>query len=126
MSFIKEDKKTINLPVPLGTTLYKFNTSCNDACLFQKEKFDKLYPKNYEDTCSQDKLCHTKYLGVEPIVLNINNMEWILGEWDIKVFENEKEADERGREFVSEHIIKFKELGFVLNKDGYSEVTPNN
>ena len=49
-----------------------------------------------------------------------------MGEWDIKVFEDEKEAEERGREFVSEHIIKFKELGFVLNKDGYSEVTQDN
>ena len=120
MDFIDKDKKTINLPVPLGTTLYVFKTDCNDACLFQKEKFDKLYPKNFEGRCGQDKLCHTRFAGIEPITLKVNNLEWILGKWDIKVFETEEEAKNRGKEFVSEHVIKFKELGFILDENGYS------
>jgi hypothetical protein len=36
MDFISEDKRTINLPVPLGTTVYGYLTVCCDACMFQK------------------------------------------------------------------------------------------
>lgn len=42
MDFISEDKRTINLPVPLGTTVYGYLTVCCDACMFQKEKFKEI------------------------------------------------------------------------------------
>jgi len=120
MSFISQDKKIINLPVPLGTIVYRFHTDCCDACLFQKEKFDKLYPKAFEGRCSQDMLCHTRFSEIEPIIVNINNLDLILGKWKTKVFETKKEAEIAGKEFVAEHVRRLKELGFELNENGYS------
>ncbi|MDF2880130.1 MAG: hypothetical protein K0R54_687 [Clostridiaceae bacterium] len=120
MNFISEDKKQITLPVELGQTVYRFNTNCCDACLFQKELFDKLFPKTIDGRCGMDKSCHTRFRGTEHIILTLDNLGWILNNWNLKVFKTEKEAEEKGKAFVLEHIKKFKELGFSLDKNGYS------
>ena len=113
--FISEDKKTITLPVPLDTIVYRFHTSCNDACLFQQKNFDKVFPRGKEGgRCSGDMPCHTKLHSVLPKELNLSNLEWILKDWNVYYFETEKEAREAGEKLIETHKQKLLELGLKI------------
>lgn len=114
MNFISEDKKTINLPVSLGTTVYRIITSCNDACTFQKEKFDKVFPSK-GNRCGQDMPCHIKLHSIQPVKLKLSNVEWILTQWNISIFETENKAREIGERMIKEHKQKLLELGLVVS-----------
>ena len=114
MNFISEDKKTINLPVPLGTTVYMFITSCNDACMFQKDKFNSVFPPIEGGRCNKDMSCHTKFHSIRFIVLSLSNLDWILKEWQITTFETEIEAKEAGAKFVELHKQQLLELGLEI------------
>jgi hypothetical protein len=114
MNFISEDKKTITLPVPLGTIVYNFHTTCNDACTFQKEKFDKVLPKEKFGRCKGELPCHTKLHSIMSVELTLSNLEWILGNWHITYFETEKAAREAGLKTIEEHKKKLIELGLKV------------
>lgn len=115
MNFISEDKKTIKLPVPLGTIVYEFTTSCNDACLFQKEKFQELYPrKKGEGLCNKNMPCHTKLHGIQKMVVKLTNLEWILKNWHITIFETENQAKEEGIKFIEKHKNELLKVGLKI------------
>ncbi len=114
MTFISEDKKTINLPVPLDTTVYRFITSCNDACLFQKEKINQVFPVKKEGRCSQDMACHTKLHSVQPVTLNLSNLDMMLKNWKINTFETENEAREAGNNLIELHKKQLLDIGLAL------------
>lgn len=99
--FISEDKKQINLPVALGTTIYSIHTDCNDACSFQSEEFRKAFPNA---KCDMFSPCHVKFKGAEPIELNLNNLGFVLPRWGKTFFATEQEAIEAGENLVESHI----------------------
>lgn len=114
MSFISEDKRTINLPVPLGTTVYRINTDCNDACLLQKEVFNKVFlPENRpaEGWCSSDMPCHTKMHSIRPVVLSMTNLEEILETFGNKTFETYEQAKFAGEKLIEIHKQQLSGLG---------------
>lgn len=114
MNFITEDQRTINLPVPLGTTVYRIVTSCNDACMFQIEKFNEIFPPKEGGRCSQDMPCHTKLHSIQPTTMNLSDLDWILKRWQISIFETENEAREAGERLIIEHKQKLLELGLTV------------
>jgi hypothetical protein len=114
MDFISKDKRTINLPVPLGATVYMFITSCNDACMFQKDKFNAIFPLKEGGRCNKDMPCHTKFHSIRSIVLSLPNLDWILKEWQATIFETENEARIAGERFVETHKRQLLELGLEL------------
>lgn len=118
--FISRNKKTIALPVPLGTEIYIVRTKCGDFCMFQKEKFDALYPPTEEGRCSHSLLCHTKGLNPQKTELKIENIH-ILSEWGDRVFVNKDDAIKRTDEIVKENINKLRELGFYVDENGYGK-----
>lgn len=101
--FISKDRKTISLPVALGTELYRVNTSCGDFCTFQSENFQKIIDN--KNKCSGKLPCHTVALEPQKITLTIDNIS-ILKEWQEKVFLTKEEAKEKTKEIV-ERNIKF-------------------
>ena len=116
--FISKNRRTISLPVPLGTELYIVTTRCGDYCMFQKEEFDKLIPEKEGGRCSHALPCHTRPLPPRKVTLELNNLE-ILREWKIRVFTTKEAAEEKTLEIINENI-KFLEEHNIEVKDGYS------
>jgi hypothetical protein len=114
MTFISEDKKTINLPIPLGTTVYRFITDCNNACTFQKEKFDEAFPETKNSRCNSKMPCHTSLHSIQPVILNLSNLDWVLNDWQINFFETEAEAREAGSKLVKEHRKQLLDMGLEI------------
>lgn len=114
MNFISEDKKTINLPVSLGTTVYKFVTSCNDACMFQKEDFNRVFSKENGGRCSKDMPCHTKLHSIQTVEIQLSNLDLILRNWHVTIFESEGKAKEAGNKLIESHKQQLLKLGLKV------------
>lgn len=114
MVFISEDKRTINLPVPLGTYVYQYWTRCNDACLFQKEAFNKAFPPGVEGRCSGDMPCHTRPHLIKPVELSLSNLDWVLRDWGKTVFATENEARTAMNTAIELHKAQLVALGMVV------------
>lgn len=113
---ISEDKKIITLPVPLGTTVYTFNTRCNDACTFQKDKINQMESiDKMQISCSQDAICHIKLIGTLCESLTLRNLYYILPDWGTKWFATEDEAFAAGTKLVEEHKNRMAKLGLELD-----------
>lgn len=124
MKYISDDKRVITLPVPLGSTLYQVATECGDFCLFQQERFDKIFPPTKEGRCAKDMPCHTMEWNVYKIVLKFSNIEFVLENWEKWVFPSEEAAQQRMKDVVESNRKKMQELGFAIREDGYSFVSP--
>lgn len=118
--FISKNKRTISLPVPLGTELYVVNTRCGDYCLFQKEEFNKLISEEEGGRCTHNLPCHTRPLAPRKVILGINNLE-LLNEWKKRVFTNKEDAEQKTIEIINENIKFLKEHNIKVDKNGYSE-----
>jgi hypothetical protein len=105
MDFISEDKRTINLPVPLGTTVYGYLTVCCDACMFQKEKFKEIFG-DVPGRCGKDKPCHTRLTGIQTIAVNLKNIDAVLEGWHKDIFETFNEAVQAGIKYTTENREK--------------------
>lgn len=120
--FISEDKKHIDLPVSLGSTVYKASTDCSDVCTFQK----KLTDENRDFIqCDMKAICHTRCRKPEKQEVTLVNIGWILENWNDTIFETESKAEEYTRNLVAVHITEMRKLGFLLREDGYSVVPEN-
>ena len=119
---MQEKKYTVEVPVPLGTTLYTYMLRCCDACVFQKEIFDQhFYIVGKDGRCGYYP-CRTKYMGTRDIQFSLKNIESVLENFGKSYFLTPEEAESAGKMLVSENIKKMKELGFTLTEDGYSPV----
>ena len=114
MIFLSNDKKTINLPVALDTTVYRFVTSCNDACLHQKEKFNKIFKPKEEGRCHCNMPCHTKLHSIQPVTLSLSNLERVLSEWNITIFKDQREAMEKAKKLIESHKQELLRLGLEI------------
>ena len=115
---VHKEKYTIEIPVPLGTTVYEYMTTCGDFCTFDDEKFDKIFPPKPEGRCSRQMPCHTVYKGVRELKLTLDNVGYILRLWNDSIFETKEEAENKGLEVIEEHRKKMVELGFELTEEG--------
>lgn len=111
MNFISDDKKVITLPIPLESIVYTFSTTCNDACTFQKDEFDKIFPPEKNGRCHSDMPCHIKLFSIGPVVFDLFNLGYILDNWNIKYFETKEQAREAGEKLVKLHLEQLLELG---------------
>lgn len=118
--FVSEDKKTINLPVELGTTLFLAETKCGDFCLFQKELFNKHFPDN--DRCGSEKICHTRKFRISEFEFTLANLTWVLENWETKCFTTQEAAEEALSKKIQSNIEKMRALGFKVDEDGYSGI----
>lgn len=122
MNYLSNDKRTINLPVPLGSKVYRATTVCGDFCLFQKQKFDSVFPKNgSEGRCGKEKPCHTISKGCTELTLTIHNLGFILEGWGEWFFETKDEAEATSERIAADHARQMKELGFFVREDGYGK-----
>ena len=114
MNFISEDKMIINLPVPLESEIYEFLTDCNDACLFQESKFNKIFPPKKGGRCGSHMPCHTKINQIMKRTINISNLDYILDNWGIKCFKTEEEALAAGSKLINQHREEMLKLGLEV------------
>lgn len=119
MTYISEDRKVITLPVPLGTTLYEPITTCGDFCLNHKELFDKLYPKNEIGRCDRNMVCHTQLHSIRKFVFELSNIERVLNNFGVWIFETEEEAIEKATKIIHERINTLINQGFNIDEKGY-------
>ncbi|WP_286077848.1 hypothetical protein [Thomasclavelia cocleata] len=118
--FVSEDKMTIKLPIPLGTTVYGFTLKCCDACLFQKTKFNNTYPPSkYGDRCNSKMPCHTRFGRVTAVELTFESMKNILKGWGVRFFETKEEAMAKGEAIANRHANQMKSMGFNLDENNY-------
>lgn len=114
MNFISEDQRTINLPISLGSKVYRIVTSCNDACMFQRDKFSEVFPPKEDGRCSQDMPCHTKLHSIQSTIINLSNLGYVLDNWQIKIFETETKAREAGENLIESHKQQLLQLGLKI------------
>lgn len=118
--FISEDKKTITLPVPLGSKVYGFTLKCCDACLFQRTRFNETYPPyKYGDRCNMKMPCHTRFRKITEIEVTLDNIKKILEGFGIRFFETKEEAKAKGEALAKRHANQMKSMGFNLDENNY-------
>ena len=113
----------IEIPVPLGTTVYNVVTTCGDFCLFQKNRFNDLKKADKEGftgRCSESNPCHTQLHSIREMTLQYSNLEYVLKEWGHRVFATAEEAAEAGHKIVAANRKTMEELGFKMDASGYS------
>ena len=123
MQYINEDKTIITLPVPLGSILYQPVISCGDFCLFQKERFDVMFPPDEKESrCIRAVPCHTHTCTISQFTFTLNNLDDVLNDFGKWCFLSEQEAMQKGEEIIRENRTKMKEFGFRMNEDGYGKL----
>lgn len=113
-------KYSIPIPVPLGTTLFEYSTDCCNACWFSSELSDERnqLDDNKIIKCNSSAPCHTRYLRVNSITFSYSNLEYVLENWNKKVFLTSEEAEKAGKQLVKEHIKEMRALGYDVTDDG--------
>lgn len=112
--FISKDRQSIHLPVPLGTVVYEYLTSCDDVCSRQKAVFDSVFPVTKTGRCHKDMPCHTKPYKVSPVEVTLKNVAWLLREWNQTVFRTEAEATKAMNAAVRNHREQMLHLGMAV------------
>lgn len=121
--FISENKKQINLPVPLGSIIYSFTIECGDFCLFQKEKFEKLKKENPNQFgCNYNTVCKTRVLSIQKHEFNMENIGIVLKKWNKKYFATSQEASQVAKNLIAKNRKLIKEYGLEINDEGYSTI----
>lgn len=115
-NFISEDKKSINLPVPLGSPLYTYVLKCCDACVMQKSAFEKNVGHALRCAISP---CHTRLQRIKKYEFTLSGIPVVLKEWGKSIFATEQEALDAANKITKENREKIKSLGIILDKDGY-------
>jgi hypothetical protein len=113
LKFISDDKKIITLPVPLGSKVYYYNLTCFDGCIFQKELFDRVYPKDKGGRCGSLP-CYIEIHGIREIELNLHNIHLILEKWEEKFFSSKAEARIKAMEIIELNKKELQRQGFSL------------
>ena len=108
---ISDDKKTITLDIPLGTTVYTYQTNCNNTCY--RNKSDSMKGQKEPDLrdrekgigirCNSDAPCHVLYTGLQTEILSTKNFDEILPLLNKKWFTNHNKAREAGIQHVLNH-----------------------
>jgi hypothetical protein len=124
-NFISDDKLTINLPVPLGTKIYSILTKCGDFCMFQKEHFYKVFGERTDNHCVYNMPCHTRYRDPIEMTFSLQNIDYVLENWNTKCFATLEEAIDATNKLVYEHVEKMKTFGFNVDEKGYSIINKN-
>lgn len=126
--FISADRKTIRLPVPLGTEIYEAWTGCCDLCKNRKQtnRIETANGKKVVD-CNQYACCHTTAPKFAyKTTLTLRNLQAVLENWHQDTFETEEQAIEAGKERAREHLEYLKSCGveFTTSYDGNPIVPP--
>lgn len=111
--FLSKDKKTINLPVPYGSTVYELETDCNNCCAIYPSSIRNQIPFK----CDREAICHTKFRGVRPIEVTIDNLGYILKYWRHYIFDNPRAAEMEGKFLAHMHSSQFEDLITKLGMD---------
>lgn len=123
-NFLSEDKKTISIPVPLGSEIYSYHMDCGDFCLHQNDLFYKMKEESPDlFLCAHDAACHTMKPIIETTTLSEKNFGLVLKYWNDWFFETREKAEKRAVELRNRNINLMKEKGFLLREDGYSATT---
>lgn len=108
----EKEKYNIAIPVPLGTTLYRIHTKCDDQCFRQKEHFDSIWPPTKEGRCGKEMPCHTRKNGIQEFTFTLKNIEWVLNEYGKWVFPSRVEAEIGQEKIIEINKKRMQELGF--------------
>ena len=115
--FVCTDGKTIILPVPLNTTIYRVSIRCGDLCMMQDKLFHNVFGKVHE--CDEFP-CHTYHGEVIPMQLKFDNMAYILKYWNTRIFATKEEAGFQLSKIIIKNRERMNDLGFSMRADGYS------
>lgn len=101
----------LEIPVPMGGTVWSFWTDCCCACYTKKERLSEL-------RCDFQAPCHTYITSVQPVVLGYHNLGMILEQWGIRYFYTKSDAEDAANEMMIKHRTRMKELGYDLDDEG--------
>lgn len=102
---VSDDKKTISLSVPLGSTVYQVMTDCENQCYLMEESL-KEAPSDVK-SCNYSSACHVKYCGLNKVVVTLNNLSFIDSLWGKTIFADSDEAGMAGIELVKANRKRF-------------------
>lgn len=111
-------KYSAPIPAPLGSTVYRFWTSCCDACWMQVNRDKRLQ-------CDVNAICHTRLHSISAIVVDYNNLTLLIDGWGKNIFATYEEAEIAANTILNEHRKAMAELGYVLDEDGKVISTPD-
>ena len=109
---ISPDKRTITLPIPLGSTAYGFITECNNTCYRDENdrmgsaetRFAKKDKRDeYNIGCGWKHNCHVLFKGVHTKTLALDNMGDIMAGWLTRYFPDEEQAKQAGIRLITKH-----------------------
>lgn len=106
---ISDDEKVLTLAVPLGMTVYRIITNCDNIC-WDSKKWKPLINAPYDiKGCSSLSACHTRYCGVEPITVSLSNIMTLDKSWGKTIFAGLPEAEEAGMRLVADNRKRLEE-----------------
>lgn len=112
---ISEDKKTIYLDVPLGSTLYYYSTKCCDACMYEKLRQKGVFG------CNTDSACHTIPNGVSSFEFSLANIAYVSQYFGTKIFSTAEEAEKKMMELCEKNRNILRNEGLDINEEGRLE-----
>lgn len=109
----KDFEYSVKIPVPLGEKVWTFWTNCCNACCFQPRKNQPIH-------CSRTAPCHTLKHSIQSKTLTYANMQDVIENWGIFYFKTSAEAEAAGNKRVADNIQQMRNLGYVIDDDGYA------
>lgn len=101
----------LEIPVPIGGTVWSFWTDCCCACYTKKDRPDEL-------RCDFQAPCHTYVTSIKPVVLSYHNLGMILEQWGKRYFYTKSDAEDAAHELVTKHKARMRELGYDIDNKG--------
>lgn len=101
----------LDIPVPMGGTVWSFWTDCCCACYTKKERPAEL-------KCDFQAPCHTYVTSVKPVALGYHNLSMILEQWGVRYFYTKNEAEDAADAMIKKHRARMRELGYDIDAEG--------
>ena len=108
-----EFQYSVNIPVPMGSKVWTFWTTCCNACAFQPRENQQIH-------CDRGAPCHTLRHAIMSKDMSFSNMEEIINGWGIYYFKTAKEAEVAGEKRIAANIQKMRALGYDIDDKGYA------
>ena len=114
--FLNEKKTQINLPVPIGGTVWRMCLSCDDAC---RRWTNRSVAHNFGLRCEMRSVCHT--IAREPAEIKVteDNLFNILTYWGEIYFATQEEAEKETKKVATDNIATMRKYGFFVTDHGY-------
>jgi hypothetical protein len=124
--YLSEDKRIIHLPVPFGSTVYEASLGCCKVCTCRAYGPLNVQNNSVETfACKESAPCYTKLYRPIAKILNLANIERILGYWGTRVFADDTDALAAAKRIALSNHDRMTAMGYAIDRRAGSLILPD-